>query len=161
MRKTRAKRRIVEPDPKFQDVMVTRFINNMMFEGRKSTAATIKGKETNVQEKLDKEGNKSTGKWDALKDDFMMNPKKVSKHFEPAVLIDKSLEKVGATRHWNTIFNAYNRFAREKVNPDLVGYVTDRALYGIFMQLGEEERKIRKDPLARTTDLLRRVFGKN
>jgi small subunit ribosomal protein S7 len=41
MRKTRAKRRIVEPDPKFQDVMVTRFINNMMFEGRKSTAATI------------------------------------------------------------------------------------------------------------------------
>lgn len=76
-------------------------------------------------------------------------------------VIDKSLEKVGATRHWNTIFNAYNRFAREKVNPDLAGYVTDRALYGIFMQLGEEERKIRKDPLARTTDLLRRVFGKN
>ncbi|MBM3918701.1 MAG: 30S ribosomal protein S7 [Sphingomonadales bacterium] len=41
MRKTRAKRRIVEPDPRFQDVTVTRFINNMMFEGRKSTAATI------------------------------------------------------------------------------------------------------------------------
>jgi hypothetical protein len=52
----------------------------------KSTAATITGKDTNVEEKLKKdvksEGNKSAGKWDALKDDFMMNPKKVSRHFE-------------------------------------------------------------------------------
>ena len=50
----------------------------------KSTAATITGKDTNVEEKLKKdvknEGKKSAGKWDALKDDFMMNPKKVSKH---------------------------------------------------------------------------------
>jgi hypothetical protein len=61
----------------------------------KSTAATNTGKETNVEEKLKKDvksdGNKSTGKWDALKDDFMMNPKKVGRYLEPAVLIYKAL----------------------------------------------------------------------
>jgi small subunit ribosomal protein S7 len=41
MRKTRAKKRIVEPDPKFQDIVVTKFINNMMYDGKKSTAAEI------------------------------------------------------------------------------------------------------------------------
>lgn len=41
MRKTRAKKRIVEPDPKFQDLQVTKFINNMMLDGKKSTAAEI------------------------------------------------------------------------------------------------------------------------
>ncbi len=41
MRKTRAKKRIVEPDPKFQDIVVTKFINNMMLDGKKSTASEI------------------------------------------------------------------------------------------------------------------------
>lgn len=41
MRKTRAKKRIIEPDPKFQDIVVTKFINNMMLDGKKSTAAEI------------------------------------------------------------------------------------------------------------------------
>jgi small subunit ribosomal protein S7 len=41
MRKTRAKKRIIEPDPKFQDIVVTKFINNMMYDGKKSTAAEI------------------------------------------------------------------------------------------------------------------------
>jgi small subunit ribosomal protein S7 len=41
MRKTRAKKRIIEQDPKFQDIVVTKFINNMMLDGKKSTAAEI------------------------------------------------------------------------------------------------------------------------
>ncbi|MFN3530820.1 MAG: 30S ribosomal protein S7 [Bacteroidia bacterium] len=41
MRKTRAKKRIIEPDPKFQDTQVTKFINNMMLDGKKSTASEI------------------------------------------------------------------------------------------------------------------------
>jgi small subunit ribosomal protein S7 len=41
MRKTRAKKRIIEQDPKFQDVVVTKFINNMMLDGKKSTASEI------------------------------------------------------------------------------------------------------------------------
>jgi hypothetical protein len=45
------------------------------------------------------------------------------------------------------------------VNTDLVAYVTEKALAGIFHQVGLEEQKIRKDPVARTTDLLKKVFA--
>lgn len=76
-------------------------------------------------------------------------------------VIEQSLAKVNATHYWNTVFSTYNRFALKKVNPDLAGYVTDKALYGIFYQVAEEERKIRKDPLAQTTNLLKKVFGSN
>ncbi|MBB3968778.1 MAG: ribosomal protein [Mucilaginibacter sp.] len=41
MRKSKPKKRILLPDPKFNDVLVTRFVNNMMFDGKKSTAYTI------------------------------------------------------------------------------------------------------------------------
>lgn len=76
--------------------------------------------------------------------------------FRPA--IEASLAKVGATKHWNAVFSTYNKFSADKVNPDLVAYVTEKALYGIFHQLSLEEQKIRKDPMARTTDLLKKVF---
>lgn len=72
--------------------------------------------------------------------------------------IEKSLEKVDATKYWNAVFSAYNKFTINKVNPDLSAYVTEKALSGIFHQVAEEEQKIRKDPLARTTDLLKSVF---
>jgi hypothetical protein len=45
------------------------------------------------------------------------------------------------------------------VNPDLSAYVTEKSLSGIFYQVGLEEQKIRKDPFARTTDLLKKVFA--
>ncbi len=73
-------------------------------------------------------------------------------------VIEKSLEKVDATKYWNAVFTAYNKFTINKVNPDLSAYVTEKALSGIFHQVAEEEQKIRKDPLARTTDLLKSVF---
>jgi hypothetical protein len=75
-------------------------------------------------------------------------------------VIERSLEKVNATKHWNTVFSNYNKFSKEKVNTDLSAYVTERALSGIFYQVAQEEMKIRKDPVARTTDILRKVFGR-
>jgi hypothetical protein len=45
------------------------------------------------------------------------------------------------------------------VNPDLNEYATDLAMKGLFMQIAKEEKNIRQDPLARTTDLLKRVFA--
>ena len=75
-------------------------------------------------------------------------------------VIETALNKIDATKHWNTIFSNYNRFALQKVHPDLTAYVTEKALQGIFMQLAIEEGKIRKDPAARTTDILKTVFGK-
>ena len=77
--------------------------------------------------------------------------------FKP--VIEKSLEKTGATKYWNTVFTNYNKFSLTKINPDLSSYVTEKALSGIFYQIALEEMKIRKDPVARTTDLLKKVFG--
>ena len=45
------------------------------------------------------------------------------------------------------------------MNPDLAAYVTEKAIDGLFVMIAKEELKIRKDPLARTTELLKRVFG--
>ena len=76
-------------------------------------------------------------------------------------VIENSLNKVNATKQWSTIINAYNKVSLKKINPDLAAYVTEKAVGGIFFQIGEEERKIRRDPLARTSALLQRVFGNN
>ncbi len=77
--------------------------------------------------------------------------------FKP--VIEQALNKIDATKYWNTLFSNYNRFSFNKVNPDLTAYVTEKALSGIFYQLALEEQKIRKDPAAQTTDLLKKVFG--
>lgn len=74
-------------------------------------------------------------------------------------VIDASLEKVNATSHWNSVFSAYNKVSKDKVNTDLSAYVTERAMSGVFYSVGQEEQKIRKDPAARASDLLKKVFG--
>lgn len=75
-------------------------------------------------------------------------------------IVSQSLEKTGATKYWNDIFNQYNRFAVKRINPDLVAYVTEKAMAGIFLQLAKEEQLIRKEPAARSTALLKKVFAK-
>ncbi len=74
--------------------------------------------------------------------------------------INNSLNKVGAVTAWNKVFTAYNRLPMiQKVNPDLTGYVTSKALQGLFLTIAQEESKIRKDPAAQVTNLLKKVFG--
>lgn len=85
--------------------------------------------------------------------------KSLTESFRP--VIENSLKKVDATKYWNSIFSAYNQFSAEKINPDLSAYVTEKALHGIFYQVAQEEEQIRKDPLARTTDILKKVFASN
>ena len=75
-------------------------------------------------------------------------------------VIQNSLDKVNATKYYGDLVNTYNKIPFvEKVNPDLNEYATDQAIEGLFLLVANEEKKIREDPLARTTDLLRRVFG--
>jgi hypothetical protein len=75
-------------------------------------------------------------------------------------VIEQSLAKVNATKYWNSLFTTYNTFSTQKVNTDLSAYVTEKALAGIFHEVALEEQKIRKDPAAQTTSLLKQVFGK-
>lgn len=74
-------------------------------------------------------------------------------------VIESSLKQVDATRYWNDVFSAYNKVSRTPVNTDLTAYVTEKAIAGIFHELALEEQKIRKDPAARVTELLKKVFA--
>jgi hypothetical protein len=77
--------------------------------------------------------------------------------FKP--IISKSLEFTDATKYWKDVFSVYNRFSSTPVNTDLTAYVTQKALDGLFYHIGLEEQKIRKDPAAQVTEILRKVFG--
>jgi hypothetical protein len=75
-------------------------------------------------------------------------------------IVQQSMQKVQVTKHWKTIATKYNQLPMtQKVNPDLEKYVTDKAIEGLFKMIAEEEIKIRKDPAARISDLLKSVFG--
>lgn len=78
--------------------------------------------------------------------------------FKP--VIQKSLEKVNATQYYSNLVNAYNQIPLvKKVNPELDGYATDKAVEGLFVMVAKEEQNIRKNPRARTSDLMKKVFA--
>ena len=75
-------------------------------------------------------------------------------------IISKALSEVNATRYYGDIVTRYNSIPLvKKVNPDLDDYATNRAIDGLFLLVASEEANIRANPLARTTELLRKVFG--
>ena len=78
--------------------------------------------------------------------------------FNPVV--KTSLGRVGADKTWNSIITKYNALPMTAdVNPDLNDYVTQQALNGVFKMIAVEEKDIRNNLAARTSDLLKRVFG--
>ncbi|HYG18795.1 MAG TPA: DUF4197 domain-containing protein [Ohtaekwangia sp.] len=78
--------------------------------------------------------------------------------FKP--VIANSLRKVSATKYYSDIVTNYNKIPFvEKINPDLEDYATTKAMDGLFLLIADEEKKIREDPIARTTELLKKVFG--
>ncbi len=78
--------------------------------------------------------------------------------FKP--IVQASLDKVQATKYYGDLVNNYNRIPFiTKVNPNLNEYATDMAIQGLFTMIAKEEKSIRQDPAARTTDLLKKVFG--
>jgi hypothetical protein len=77
--------------------------------------------------------------------------------FQP--IIKSALDETNATKYYSDIITTYNKIPFvDKVNPDLDDYATQKAMEGVFFMIAKEEQKIREDPAARTTDLLRRVF---
>lgn len=78
--------------------------------------------------------------------------------FKP--VIQNALSKVNATKYYGDLVNTYNKIPLvQKVNPDLDDYATDRAIEGLFLMISKEEKNIRDNPAARTTELLRKVFS--
>jgi hypothetical protein len=87
--------------------------------------------------------------------------------FKPQIKnsLDKKLVgNISTNSAWSTLTGAYNDVAMftgwEKINTELDEYVTRKALDGLFIKVKEEEKQIRKNPAARVTDILERVFGK-
>jgi hypothetical protein len=75
--------------------------------------------------------------------------------------IKNALDSTKASSMWTELANIYNKLptTKNKVQTDLIAYATHKALKGLFILVAEEETKIRKDPVARTTDILKKVFG--
>lgn len=75
-------------------------------------------------------------------------------------VIKAAIEKVKVTSYWTPLVTKYNKIPFvKKQNPNLDQYVTLKALDGLFYLISQEELKIRKDPAAQVTDLLKKVFG--
>ncbi len=84
---------------------------------------------------------------------------KLIEAFTPSV--KSSLDKVDATKYYGNIVNTYNKLPTtfKKINPDLTSFVVGKAVDALFDQVAKEEANIRTNPVARTTDILKKVFG--
>lgn len=75
--------------------------------------------------------------------------------------IETAIDQVGAGRAYATITNTYNKIPlQQPVTLSLADYTTQKAVDGLFILLANEEAKIRKNPAARTSDVLKSVFGR-
>jgi uncharacterized protein YidB (DUF937 family) len=84
---------------------------------------------------------------------------KIAAAFKPTV--SSSLDQVGATKSYKTMMQSFTSLPFASAQSlDLDNYVTDQAMKGLFLRVGEEEAKIRTNPTARVTGLLKQVFGK-
>jgi len=82
----------------------------------------------------------------------------LARRFSP--IVDSKLDEVGATQEFDSLMRRIEALPLvDRPVFDLTGYVTGEALDTLFETLAEEERRIRTDPLARTTDLLKKWFG--
>ena len=101
-----------------------------------------------------------TGKDDSATQFFRKNSEETLREkFRP--IVEEFTEKTGVTQKYKAMIGKAG-FAAQflgKDATDLDGYVTQKALDGLFLLIADEEKKIRKDPLGRTTSLLRKVFG--
>lgn len=81
--------------------------------------------------------------------------------FKPSVT--QSMRRVGAVQAYQEVIGRFRSIPLASLvgvpSLDLDAYVTNKALDGLFLKVGEEEKKIRKNPAARSTELLRKVFG--
>jgi hypothetical protein len=87
--------------------------------------------------------------------------KELTTKFSP--IVQKAIDEINLTSYYKPLADAYNTSTLltggQAVNPDLNAYVTQKALDGLFFYVASEEKKIRKDPAARVSDILKKVFG--
>jgi hypothetical protein len=104
--------------------------------------------------------------WGILKGEQDAATKYLNRTTSPALkekfkpVIKKSLDKVNATKYYSDLVKTYNKIPLvQKVNPNLDDYATDKAIQGLFVMIAKEEKNIRANPGARTSELLKKVFA--
>lgn len=91
---------------------------------------------------------------------YLQNSTTTSLYAKFNPVIKNSFAKVGADKVWANIINKYNSLPLvKKVNPDLTDYTTNKALEGVFKMVAVEEKNIRTNLSARTSELLKKVFA--
>jgi len=76
-------------------------------------------------------------------------------------IVKKAITTTKVTSYWTPLMTQYNKMPGvTKQNPDLESYITGKTIDGLMVLIAEQEVKIRKDPAAQITDILKRVFGK-
>ena len=75
-------------------------------------------------------------------------------------IVKDAVNSVKVTSYWNPVAKTYNKLPGvKKQNPDLDDYVTKKAINGLMILIADEEVNIRKNPIARVSDILKKVFG--
>ncbi len=84
---------------------------------------------------------------------------RLSENFRP--IVENFTAKVGVTQKYKEMVGKYGVLGKVvgQDASDIDGYITQKALDGLFLLMADEEKKIRTNPIGRTTDLLRKVFG--
>ncbi len=91
---------------------------------------------------------------------YLNNATNVQLYTQYKPIVKDAIAKVKVTQYWDPLVKKYNKIPGvKKQNPDLEDYVTKKAMYGLFLLVADEEAKIRKDPMARVTDILKSIFG--
>ena len=79
----------------------------------------------------------------------------IEKRIKPIVTV--ALQKSNATKYWSDLFKNYNKFSRDKVNPDLNKYVCEKIMYAFFLKISKFEKQMRMKPDDQVQGIIKRI----
>ena len=107
------------------------------------------------------DGRKNPDRWRPVRHRLLFPPRPVSRwgvKFLP--IVTQATEKVDLANKYNAVAGqAAGLGLLDKKDANVQQYVTAKALDGLYFMIGEEEKKIRKDPVGTGSDILKKVFG--
>ena len=90
---------------------------------------------------------------------YLKNETEQQLHIKFKPLVSNSIKRVNLARHWRVLSKRYNSVPfTDDIDTDLAGYITDQAIEGLFILIANEEQKIRNNPEARVSKILKKVF---
>ena len=82
----------------------------------------------------------------------------IEKRIKP--IVSDALSQSNATKYWSDLFKNYNRFAKDKVNPDLNKYVCEKMMTAFFLKIGKMEKQMRQKPDDEVQEIIKKLIYK-